>query len=160
MKRKRIRIRLYVDIDEAIDREAVWQGIKVGTLTNKIIQEELNKIEAVGLKNCLIQGTSDYNSKKEKIEKNPQQFYLIPAFTIRERYTPSNGRGIETGSQVSLYVTEEQLSIIRSLAKIEKIRGTWKYDDDGAIVVTSYRYILVGLLLNNPILSELMETRK
>ncbi len=160
MGQQRVRIRLYIDINEAIDREAAWQGVKIGTLTNRIVREELAKIEAVGLENCLFRGSLAYNARAAEIEKSPEKFYVIPSFDLRERYTPSNGRGIDVGSQVSLYLTDEQVGILHDLAAREMLRGTWKRGDDGAVEVTSYRYILVGLLLNHPILAELTETRR
>ena len=46
--KERVRIRLHVDIEAAIQREAARQGIKLGTLTNRIVKEELGKIRSIG----------------------------------------------------------------------------------------------------------------
>lgn len=160
MGQQRVRIRLHIDIQDAIDREAAWQGVKIGTLTNRIVREELAKIEAVGPDNCLICGSREYTQRAAEWQSRPAAFYLLPDFALRERYTPTNGRGIDSGAQVTLYLTPAQVGILHALAAREMLRGTWKRGADGAVEITSYRYVLVGLLLNHPLLAELTETRK
>ena len=158
--KERVRIRLHVDIEAAIQREAARQGIKLGTLTNRIVKEELGKIRSIGADCCLFPDAVNYERDRGERERRGEAVYTFPAFELRERYTPSNGRGINAGSQVTLCLEPEQIALLRQLAEKDRIRGTWKTSEDGEIVFVSYRFILVGLFLKNPLLQDLLQTRK
>ena len=157
--KERVRIRLHVDIEVAIQREATRQGIKLGTLTNRIIKEELGKIQHTGADGCLFPDAVHYERDRVERERKGKAVYTFPAFELRERYTPSNGRGINAGSQVTLCLEPEQIALLRQLAGKDRIRGTWKTTDEGETVIVSYRFILVGLFLKNPLLQDLLQTR-
>lgn len=151
MDKERIRIRLHVDLQEVIECEAAWRGIRVGTLANRILQEELEKLCSVNADHILIEGTPEYEDRVGEIEQNPKNYYLLPDFTLRERYTPNNGRGIDSGTQISLYITKAQHEALNRLAEQDQIRGTLKLEN-GKTVVVSYRYVLTGLFLNSAVM--------
>ena len=47
-RKYRLRIRLHRKIYDLLEMEALWQDSKIGTLTNRILQEELAKLRQVG----------------------------------------------------------------------------------------------------------------
>ena len=143
----RVRIRLHLAIQEVLEREADWEGIRLGTLTNRILQNEFDEIQRVGIENCRF-ADSEPDAETEK-------YYIIPSSEERKQYMPTNSRGQESGAQVSLFMSEQQYEYLCTLTKQEMRQGTWKRDKDGNITVTSVRYIIVGLLLNSPQLKEL-----
>ena len=67
--KERVRIRLHVDIEAAIQREAARQGIKLGTLTNRIVKEELGKIRSIGADCCLFPDAVNYERDREERER-------------------------------------------------------------------------------------------
>ena len=48
-RKYRLRIRLHRKIYDLLEMEALWQDSKIGTLANRILQEELAKLRQVGL---------------------------------------------------------------------------------------------------------------
>ena len=49
--RQRIVMRLHLDMQEILEREAVWRGTKVGTLTADILHSEAEKAKKQGISN-------------------------------------------------------------------------------------------------------------
>ena len=128
-RKYRLRIRLHRKIYDLLEMEALWQDSKIGTLANRILQEE----------------------------KHPESYYVLPSFDCREKYMPTHGRGLDTKGQVTLLVTAEQLQLIDALFDRESgcVRGL--YSESQGQTVKSYRYQIVGLLLHNPLLQELQK---
>ena len=52
-RKYRLRIRLHRKIYDLLEMEALWQDSKIGTLANRILQEELAKLRQVGLDHCV-----------------------------------------------------------------------------------------------------------
>ena len=48
-RKYRLRIRLHRKIYDLLEMEALWQDSKIGTLANRILQEELAKLRQVGM---------------------------------------------------------------------------------------------------------------
>ena len=136
-RKYRLRIRLHRKIYDLLEMEALWQDSKIGTLANRILQEELAKLR--------------------QAEKHPESYYVLPSFDCREKYMPTHGRGLDTKGQVTLLVTAEQLQLIDALFDRESgcVRGL--YSESQGQTVKSYRYQIVGLLLHNPLLQELQK---
>lgn len=147
--KQRIRIRLHYKIYDAIELEAAWQDSKVGTIANRILQEEFAQISRVGLAHCLC-ADADAPADAEG-----EGYYVLPSLDCREKYMPTHGRGLETKGQVTLMVTDEQREILEQLFARESrlVRGV--YSESMGETVKSYRYQIVGMLLHNPLLREL-----
>ena len=130
--RQRIVMRLHLDMQEILEREAVWRGTKVGTLTAEILHKEAEKAK--------IQGISNY-------EMHP----------LRDIYVPSNSTIEKTaGNQISIFLTDEDLETLQQL--------TQRPGNNGIRIVngrrrTTYRYVIPGMLLNDPIFAELTKPR-
>ena len=126
--RQRIVIRLHLDMQEILEREAVWRGTKVGTLTSEILHNEAKKAQK--------QGISNY-------EMNP----------VRDIYVPSNSTIEKTaGHQISIFLSDEDLETLQQL--------TLRPGSNGIRIVNgkrrmTYRYVIPGMLLNDPIFQEL-----
>lgn len=130
--RQRIVMRLHLDMQEILEREAVWRGTKVGTLTADILHSEAEKAKK--------QGISNY-------EMHP----------LRDIYVPSNSTIEKTaGNQISIFLTDEDLETLQKL--------TQRPGNNGIRIVnglrrTTYRYVIPGMLLNDPIFDELTKPR-
>lgn len=152
--KQRIRIRLHHKIYDALELEAVWQDSKIGTLANRILQEEFARIRAVGVANCIC-GDEENTPRCAEAAARPGAYYVFPSLDCREKYMPTHGRGQETKGQVTLLVTDEQLAMLDALfdRECDFLRGV--YSESAGKTVKSYRYQLVGMLLHNPLLAEL-----
>ena len=130
--RQRIVMRLHLDMQEILEREAVWRGTKVGTLTADILHIEAEKAKK--------QGISNY-------EMHP----------LRDIYVPSNSTIEKTaGNQISIFLTDEDLETLQQLTR--------RPGNNGIRIVngrrrTTYRYVIPGMLLNDPIFAELTKPR-
>lgn len=130
--RQRIVMRLHLDMQEILEREAVWRGTKVGTLTADILHSEAEKAKK--------QGISNY-------EMHP----------LRDIYVPSNSTIEKTaGNQISIFLTDEDLETLQQLTR--------RPGNNGIRIVngrrrTTYRYVIPGMLLNDPIFAELTKSR-
>ena len=125
-------MRLHLDMQEILEREAVWRGTKVGTLTADILHNEAEKAKK--------QGISNY-------EMHP----------LRDISVPSNSTIEKTaGNQISIFLTDEDLETLQQLTK--------RPGNNGIRIVngrrrTTYRYVIPGMLLNDPIFAELTKPR-
>lgn len=130
--RQRIVMRLHLDMQEILEREAVWRGTKVGTLTAEILHKQAEIAE--------IQGISNY-------EMHP----------LRDIYVPSNSTIEKTaGNQISIFLSDEDMETLQQL--------TQRPGSNGIRIVngkrrTTYRYVIPGMLLNDPIFAELTNPR-
>ena len=138
-RKYRLRIRLHRKIYDLLEMEALWQDSKIGTLANRILQEELAKLRQVGLDHCVCGDEDAASARRIEAEKHPESYYMLP-----------------TG-QVTLLGTAEQLQLIDALFDRESgcVRGL--YSESQGQTVKSYRYQIVGLLLHNPLLQELQK---
>ena len=50
--------------------EAAVEDIRVGTLANRLLQSEMDKVMKVGADNCLIMNSREYLASKAEIEQN------------------------------------------------------------------------------------------
>lgn len=151
----RLRIRLHRKIYETLELEAVWQDSRIGTLTNRILQEEFARLQAVA-PDCILCAPEEGDAEKARAAAaHPEQYYLFPSLDCREKYIPTHGRGADTKGQVTLAVTDTQLALLDALfaRECDYLRGV--YSESVGRTVKSYRYQLVGMLLHNPLLQEL-----
>lgn len=151
----RLRIRLHRKLYDALELEVVWQDSRIGTLTNRILQEEFARLQSVA-PDCILCGADEGNTEKySAAAAHPEQYYVLPSLDCREKYMPTHSRGLDTKGQVTLLVTDAQLVLLDALFEREcdYVRGV--YSESVGRTVKSYRYQLVGLLLHNPLLQEL-----
>ena len=139
-RKYRLRIRLHRKIYDLLEMEALWQDSKIGTLANRILQEELAKLRQVGLDHCVCGDEDAASARRIEAEKHPERYYMLPSFDCREKYMPTHGRGLDTKGQVTLLVTAEQLQLIDALFDRESgcVRGL--YSESQGQTVKSYRY--------------------
>ena len=128
MTKQRIVIRVHYDVRTILEREAAWKGTTVGGLANAIIKRELQKAAQ--------QGT---------------QAYKLAPMALRQRYLPTRA-GLSSGTQqISLYFDEAEMERIRALVRREDIYGTY----DEVTGRYTYRYVIIGLLLNGQVFAAL-----
>ena len=126
-RKYRLRIRLHRTIYDLLEMEALWQDSKIGTLANRILQEELARLRQVGLDHCVCGDEDAASARRIEAENHPESYYVLPSFDCREKYMPTHGRGLDTKGQVTLLVTAEQLQLIDALFERESgcVRGLY-----------------------------------
>ena len=93
-RKYRLRIRLHRKIYDLLEMEALWQDSKIGTLANRILQEELAKLRQVGLDHCVCGDEDAASARRIEAEKHPERYYMLPSFDCREKYMPTHGRAL------------------------------------------------------------------
>ena len=82
-RKYRLRIRLHRKIYDLLEMEALWQDSKIGTLANRILQEELAKLRQVGLDHCVCGDEDAASARRIEAEKHPERYYMLPSFDCR-----------------------------------------------------------------------------
>ena len=99
----------------------------------------------MGADRCVMKDTKEYWALMPHLEGS----YVLPTEPEINRYTATR-LDDKNYPQVSLYFTKEQAEFMAGLVKKQRIRGTLYYDGS----VKSYRYVIVGMLLKNPLLAD------
>lgn len=147
----RILIRFQPMIGDCLEYEAAFEGIRFGTLANRLLREELDKLENIGIENCFIKDTEEYENALPEIEQG-RRVYILPSQETISRYIPKkNARTINR--QVSFIIYEHDREVLEEIVRLQDIMGTMEYGE-----VVSYRYAIHGLLLNNPVIQRLDES--
>ena len=144
MKKERILIRFRPEIYECFELEAAYQGLRVGTIANQLLISELNKAASVKPEHCVVFGSEDYAAIPEGKRSS---YYVLPESKDIIEYLPeqTGKRGAKPiNKQVTFYLMEDQLETLKKIVRIQDIR---KSMDHGQIV--TYRFAVLGLLLNN-----------
>ncbi|WP_455500898.1 hypothetical protein [Gemmiger sp.] len=146
MKDEKVKINMRVGqrLREVLEGRAAVEDIRVGTLTNRLLQEELDKVLAVGVEHCVVEGEEEYEKHREEIAQHRERYYIFPSDAAVDD-NMSTKEDNTVFPQISLYFTKEQYEI---MSEIVLRRGAWKTVQNGR--VKSYRYVIVGMLLNNP----------
>ena len=141
-KEVKINLRLSMRVREVLNDEAEVEDTRIGTVTNRLLQEELGRMMAVGADRCVMK---EYWALMPHLEGS----YVLPTEPEINRYIATR-LDDKNYPQVSLYFTKEQAEFMAGLVKKQRIRGTLYYDGS----VKSYRYVIVGMLLKNPLLAD------
>lgn len=144
-KEVKINLRLSMRVREALNDEAEVEDTRIGTVTNRLLQEELGRMMAVGADRCVMKDTKEYRALMPRLEGS----YVLPTEPEINRYIATR-LDDKNYPQVSLYFTKEQTEFMAELVKKQRIRGTLYYDGS----VKSYRYLIVGMLLKNPLFAD------
>ena len=144
-KEVKINLRLSMRVREALNDEAEVEDTRIGTVTNRLLQEELGRMMAVGADRCVMKDTKEYRALMPRLEGS----YVVPTEPEINRYIATR-LDDKNYPQVSLYFTKEQAEFMARLVKKQRIRGTLYYDGS----VKSYRYLIVGMLLKNPLFAD------
>lgn len=144
-KEVKINLRLSMRVREVLGDEAEVEDTRVGTVTNRLLQEELAKMMTVGTVRCVMKDTKEYRALVDRIN----DCYVLPTEPEINRYIATR-LDDKNYPQVSLYFTKEQAEFMAELVKKQRIRGTLNYDGS----VRSYRYLIVGMLLKNPLFAD------
>lgn len=144
-KEVKINLRLSMRVREVLSDEAEVEDTRIGTVTNRLLQEELGRMMAVGADRCVMKDTKEYRALMPHLERS----YVLPTELEINRHITTR-LDDKNYPQVSLYFTKEQAEFMAGLVKKQRIRGTLYYDGS----VKSYRYVIVGMLLKNPLLAD------
>lgn len=144
-KEVKINLRLSMRVREVLNDEAEVEDTRIGTVTNRLLQEELGRMMAVGADRCVMKDTKEYRALMPHLEGS----YVLPTELEIKRHITTR-LDDKNYPQVSLYFTKEQEEFMAGLVKKQRIRGTLYYDGS----VKSYRYVIVGMLLKNPLFAD------
>lgn len=144
-KEVKINLRLSMRVREVLNDEAEVEDTRIGTVTNRLLQEELGKMMAAGADQCVMKDTKEYRTAADRINS----YYVLPTEQEINRYIATR-LDDKNYPQVSLYFTKEQTEFMAGLVKRQRIRETLYYDGS----VRSYRYLIVGMLLKNPLFAD------
>lgn len=61
-----------------MEEEAAVEDLRIGTMANILVKEELDKVMAVGVSHCYTVDGKDYWVMKEPIDTYPEDFYVFP----------------------------------------------------------------------------------
>ena len=92
-RKYRLRIRLHRNIYGLLEMEALWQDSKIGTLANRILQEELAKLRQVGLDHCVCGDEDAASARRIEAEKHPESYYMLPKSICRPMAAALTRRG-------------------------------------------------------------------
>ena len=130
-KKERVLIRFRPEIYECFELEAAYEGLRVGTIANRLLISEIKKVARVGKGHCVVSGSEEDMAIPEG---KKQDYYVLPASRDVIEYLPEQtGKrgGKPINKQVTFYLTEEQLEILKAVVRIQDIR---KSMDCGEIV--------------------------
>ena len=147
MKKEKVKVNLRVGllIRETLVDEAAVEDIRVGTLANRLLQSEMDKVMKVGADNCLLMNSREYLASEAEIEQNRAAYYLFPETKVVSRFIATQ-LDDKIYPQISFYFLKEQMDALEKLVRKQRIPQTIR---NGA--VHSYRYVIAGMLLNHPL---------
>lgn len=141
-------IRLCSAVYDAIDSEAAYRGEKAGTVANRMLADELNKVAKVGIEYCVVYGSSKYKTIT-KADREGERWYIIPTKEEIEKHLPSKRMG-GMSKQVSFYLSNKHLTLLEEIVRLQNIVKTINMDGE----IHTLRFAVMGLLLNNELLCE------
>ena len=109
-KKERVLIRFRPEIYECFELEAAYEGLRVGTIANRLLNSEIKKVARVGKGHCVVSGSEEDMAIPEG---KKQDYYVLPASRDAPAPPPAPPPLIRTASYHHS-VTEESQSISRS----------------------------------------------
>ncbi len=130
---------------DVLDDEAAVEDVRISTLANRMCQEELQKVMDVGIDNCFITNSKEYRNIQESDSNTDDKYYLFPKVSETEKFISTQWDN-KMYPQISFYFTLEQMEIMQQLVMKQRIPKTISNGE-----VKSYRYVIVGMLLNHSV---------
>ena len=148
-----IAVRFRSDFAEMLEIRAWYEGSRLGTLTNRLIRNELQKVSRVGERYIISKGSAEYD-ELVATEGLDESYYLLPEIDEIISFMPTNegrrGTKLMKNKQVSLYLAEDEVNQLNKVVYAQDVFGTYNSEK-----ILSYRYAIHGLLLN----TELVKNR-
>ena len=88
-KKERVLIRFRPEIYECFELEAAYEGLRVGTIANRLLISEIKKVARVGKGHCVVSGSEEDMAIPEG-KKQEQRCNRIPAGANREARRKAN----------------------------------------------------------------------
>ena len=126
-------IRLCSAVYDAIDSEAAYRGEKAGTIANRILANELDKVAKIGIKHCVVYGSNKYKSMTGT-DREGETWYILPAKEEIEKHLPSKSVGGKS-KQVSFYLSDKHLALLEEI--VRRIRQNLKDNEPCVVISTS-----------------------
>ena len=147
-----IAVRFRSDFAEMLEIRAWYEGSRLGTLTNRLVRSELQKVSRVGEKYIISKGSAEYD-ELVATEGLDESYYLLPEIDEIISFMPTNegrrGTKLMKNKQVSLYLAEDEVNQLNKVVYAQDVFGTYNSEK-----ILSYRYAIHGLLLNTELLKK------
>ena len=123
-----IPVRFRSDFAEMLEIRAWYEGSRLGTLTNRLIRNELQKVSRVGEKYIISKGSAEYD-ELVATEGLDESYYLLPEIDEIISFMPTNGgrRGTKLmkNKQVSLYLSDDEVNQLNKVVYAQDVFGTY-----------------------------------
>jgi hypothetical protein len=147
----RVLVRFRPEIFECFEMRSDYEGTKAGTVANRLLKDEIEKVSRVGERHIIIQNSDEFMSLS-KTQGIDDTYYILPdADTVianMPNQARKRGTKVTANKQVSFYLTEEQIKTLQNIVFIQDIRAAI---DCGEVV--TYRFAILALLLNTDVLT-------
>lgn len=144
----RILVRFRPEISELFNLWANYEGSRVGTVANRALRKEIEKVSRVGKEHIIIRDSAEFE-KCEAAGEGSEPVYILPSTKEVIACMPSQfgkrGTKVTENKQISFYLTDDEIEILNEVVYTQDIRATM---DCGKIV--TYRFAILALLLNSP----------
>ena len=147
----KILVRFRPEISERFDLWANYEGSRIGTVANRALRKEIEKVSRVGKGHIIIRDSAEFE-KGEAAGEGSEPVYILPGTEEVIACMPSQfgkrGTKVTENKQISFYLTDDEIEILNEVVYAQDIRATM---DCGEIV--TYRFAILALLLNSPVLA-------
>lgn len=144
----RILVRFRPEISECFDLRASYEGLRTGTIANRALRKEIEKVSMVGKGHIIIRD-SDESRECEAAGEGSGSVYILPdtkeVIACMPDQSRKRGTKVTDNKQISFYLTDDEIEILNEVVYTQDIRATM---DCGEIL--TYRFAILALLLNSP----------
>lgn len=144
----RILVRFRPEISECFDLRASYEGLRTGTIANRALRKEIEKVSRVGKGHIIIRDSAE-SRECEAEGEGSGSVYILPntkeVIACMPDQSRKRGTKVTDNKQISFYLTDDEIEILNKVVYTQDIRATI---DCGNIV--TYRFAILALLLNSP----------
>lgn len=147
----RILVRFRPEISECFDLRASYEGLRTGTIANRALRKEIEKVSRVGKGYIIIRDSAESRESREceAAGEGSGSVYILPdtkeVIACMPDQSRKRGTKVTDNKQISFYLTDDEIEILNEVVYTQDIRATM---DCGEIV--TYRFAILALLLNSP----------
>ena len=132
----RILVRFRPEISECFELQAIYEGLRVGTIANRVLREEIEKVRREGKGHIITRDSAEFE-EYETAGEGSDPVYVLPNAKEVIAYMPDQAR--KRGTK------DDEIKALNEVVYAQDIRIAM---DCGEIV--TYRFAILALLLNAP----------
>lgn len=144
----RILVRFRPEISECFELQAIYEGLRVGTIANRVLREEIEKVSRAGKGHIITRDSAEFE-EYETAGDGSDPVYVLPNAKEVIAYMPDQARKrgtkVANNKQISFYLTDDEIKVLNEVVYAQDIRITMDYGE-----IVTYRFAILALLLNAP----------